>query len=633
MRKGRWVGGKRYSFLGKYTHEAKASGNTYYKRLVIEVKGAQRIHVVQNQSVLLQAPDASNPYVAQIKEMWTDGKGRKWFSATWYFRLADLHDGHDKLIPQKTFPNELFISSFVDKNVVHSIVDVCTVHEIQEDFPTVVDILENDRVYYCRYMYAPGTRHIFSALKKGKYEHMKRDIPRKGETVEDIDLGRIKARNFSSKGRTVLSPQSAGEPSRVGSSRVGSRYQAQVPDIKEQTRESALGFPTAEVLWSPSRLTDDAIVDFLKRIYFKLLKIGDAVHIRSGRNVTVEAEIIEKCDSSFTYKVLERNSRKVKEVSSFEIIERYAEDEVLAHLHKCEYNVSAALNSFLVEKSGKSDWTVEEIDALGEVLNSRGQLCFREIATMFPRKTVSDIVDFYHVTDEFHWLWENSSAEILSRLRKSLPMQNYSIVSRLPMQEVENRGKKRRKNDVDGAIQDVGCVEKKSEKRAGSHIASVSCKKMKRNTFDRRDGTLVLKETRGKPVLESDTMDTTSLKTREEARVQTCLKTDNRLLCFSDGQHQIGIPCASTDEASSACPPNTGRSNMKMPATNTAVSFLERVRTTLQKREYDLFLEILCAFHVKEVKKADMVLRVAEIFQPHTKLLEDFVKHFVREVT
>jgi len=69
-----------------------------------------------------------------------------------------------------------------------------------------------------------------------------------------------------------------------------------------------------------------------------------------------------------------------------------------------------------------------------------------------------------------------------------------------------------------------------------------------------------------------------------------------------------------------------------MSATDTAVSFLERVQTKLQKREYDLFLEILCAFHAEEVMKADMVQRVAELLQPHEKLMEDFVKHFAREV-
>ena len=156
----------RYVFMGEPYR--RTSAGAYYDHLHIEIVDEEPVDVFRNFPVVLQSPNELLPYIACIKEMWVDAHGEKWFKAAWYFRTSDVHPKHVKCVPTEMLPNELFLSAHMDKNCVRSIVDMCAVHNVEEDFPRS-KVRANNRVFYCRYMYVPKSKKPFKAVKKGSY--------------------------------------------------------------------------------------------------------------------------------------------------------------------------------------------------------------------------------------------------------------------------------------------------------------------------------------------------------------------------------------------------------------------------------------------------------------------------------
>ncbi len=148
------------------------TAGTFYDRLLIELKGEQKIYVLRDIPVILQSPDKSKPYVARIKQMWLDGQGLQWFKAAWYFRAEDVHESDRGQLPRNLFPNELFLSSFADKNSVCSIIDVCKVHDVEEDFPKS-NVSPSERIFFCRYTYTPRSKkNAFKPIKRGNFKEV-----------------------------------------------------------------------------------------------------------------------------------------------------------------------------------------------------------------------------------------------------------------------------------------------------------------------------------------------------------------------------------------------------------------------------------------------------------------------------
>jgi hypothetical protein len=133
----------------------------HYGKLRIDSKTAKRLLVSIGDTVYLKS-GKGQPYVAQVKDMWSDKNNERWIKGSWYFRHSDIQQNNKNLIPSDSTKDEIFMSTLQETNRAQCIISHC--HIIHGgDRVSLLDVATP--ALYCRFMYNPkNIQEPFRAL-------------------------------------------------------------------------------------------------------------------------------------------------------------------------------------------------------------------------------------------------------------------------------------------------------------------------------------------------------------------------------------------------------------------------------------------------------------------------------------